>query len=182
MISPALTSCPPNRFTPSRWALESRPFRLDEAPFLCAISDLLLLGGAHCGGTNTGDLHLRVLLPVALPTPVASLVLVVDHADLGAARRTQDLGGDLIAPELGPVADHLAVIHDENGRQRDGRANLTGELVHGQDVVNRRLLLPAAAANDRVHERTLSPWCQPAAGFTESIDIEATGLANIARC
>src|SRR5260370_27801930 len=40
MISPALTTWPPNRFTPRRWAWESRPFLLDEAPFLCAISAL----------------------------------------------------------------------------------------------------------------------------------------------
>ena len=28
---------PPKRFTPSRWELESRPLRVDEAPFLCAM-------------------------------------------------------------------------------------------------------------------------------------------------
>src|SRR5664280_1250985 len=39
MISPALTTCPPYRLTPRRWALESRPFRLEDAPFLCAMSD-----------------------------------------------------------------------------------------------------------------------------------------------
>src|ERR1022692_4230502 len=164
MISPALTSCPPNRFTPSRWALESRPFRLEEAPFLCAISVLLLWllgprGGAGHGGADAGELHLRVLLPVALTAPVASLVLVVDHVDLGAADRAQDLSGDLVVAKLGPVADHLAVIHDKHGRQHESGTHLAGELVHGQDIVNRCLLLPAATANDRVHERTLFPWC-----------------------
>ena len=38
MISPALTTWPPKRLTPRRWALESRPLRDDEAPFLCAMS------------------------------------------------------------------------------------------------------------------------------------------------
>src|SRR5204862_4015674 len=33
-ISPALTCCPPNRLTPSRCALESRPLRELDAPFL----------------------------------------------------------------------------------------------------------------------------------------------------
>src|SRR5260370_4843268 len=61
MISPALTTWPPNLLTPSRWALESRPFLLDEAPFLCAISGLLL-AGADLVGTDAGDLHLGVLL------------------------------------------------------------------------------------------------------------------------
>ena len=37
-ISPALTFWPPNRLTPSRWALESRPLRELDAPFLCAMS------------------------------------------------------------------------------------------------------------------------------------------------
>src|SRR5262245_4424391 len=57
-ISPALTSCPPNRFTPSRWALESRPFRLDEAPFLCAISVLLGLALGRLLGPRPGCLRL----------------------------------------------------------------------------------------------------------------------------
>src|SRR5215208_5705054 len=42
MISPALTSWPPKRLTPRRWALESRPLRDDEAPFLCAMSSSAL--------------------------------------------------------------------------------------------------------------------------------------------
>jgi hypothetical protein len=37
MISPALTTWPPKRFTPRRWAFESRPLRVELAPFLCAI-------------------------------------------------------------------------------------------------------------------------------------------------
>src|SRR5712691_11773189 len=165
MISPALTTWPPKRLTPSRWALESRPFRLDEAPFLCAISDLLPRAGARLAGADAGDLHLRVLLPVAEPAPVAGLVLVMDHVDLGAAGGTHDLGGDLVATELCRVADHIAVVNHEHGRQLHAGADFTGELVNGQDVIDRRLLLPAAAAHDRVHARTLSPLCEPAARF-----------------
>src|ERR1700722_11676007 len=154
MISPALTTWPPNRLTPSRWALESRPFLLDDAPFLCAMSGLLL-AGAGLAGTDAGDLHLRVLLPVALTAAVASLVFVMNHVDLGAAGGPEDLGGDLVTAERGTVGDDVAVIHDEHGRQRHSGANLTGELVDGEDIVNRCPFLPAAAANDRVHERTL---------------------------
>jgi hypothetical protein len=36
-IVPALTVCPANRLTPSRWPLLSRPLRLVPPPFLCAI-------------------------------------------------------------------------------------------------------------------------------------------------
>src|SRR5690349_1662248 len=71
MISPALTCWPPNRLTPSRCALESRPFRLDEAPFLCATTGLL-------SGLDAGDLHAAVALTVALPLPVTGLVLVLE--------------------------------------------------------------------------------------------------------
>src|SRR5215472_6629400 len=146
MISPAPTSWPPKRLTPSRWALESRPFRLDEAPFLCAISVLLRcaglggarLGRAALGGADTGDLDLRVLLPVAKTPPVAGLVLVLDHVDLRAADRAEDLRGDLVAAERGRVADHLAVVDHQDGGQGQGGAGLTGQLVDGQDVVNRR--------------------------------------------
>src|SRR5690606_41170271 len=35
-ISPALTNWPPKRLTPRRWALESRPFRVELAPFFVA--------------------------------------------------------------------------------------------------------------------------------------------------
>src|SRR5690606_38991977 len=37
MISPALTTWPPERLTPRRCALESRPLRAELAPFLCAM-------------------------------------------------------------------------------------------------------------------------------------------------
>src|SRR5579863_1290166 len=117
----------------------------------------LLLAGAGLLGTDAGDLHLRVLLPVALTAPVASLVLVMDHVDLGTGGRPEDFGGDLVAAKFGAVTDHLAAIHDQHGRQRHRLADLARELVHRQDVVNRRPLLPAAAANDRVHEELSLP-------------------------
>src|SRR5205085_7485049 len=39
-ISPPSTAWPPKRFTPSRWAFESRPLRELPTPFLCAIIPL----------------------------------------------------------------------------------------------------------------------------------------------
>src|SRR6185436_20905059 len=39
-IEPPSTLSPPNRFTPSRCAFESRPFRELPTPFLCAINPL----------------------------------------------------------------------------------------------------------------------------------------------
>src|SRR5580658_2791846 len=39
MIDPPGTNCPPKTFTPSRCALESRPFLELPSPFLCAMND-----------------------------------------------------------------------------------------------------------------------------------------------
>src|SRR6476620_9290848 len=83
-ISPALTSWPPKRLTPSRWALESRPLRVDDAPFLCAMSASAL---------DPGDHDACVPLAVSLARPVSCLVLVLQNADLRALGRRQDLGG-----------------------------------------------------------------------------------------
>src|SRR5579863_4265064 len=168
MISPALTSWPPKRLTPRRLALESRPLRLDDAPFLCAISVLLRLslrlgprprlgcrlrrGGL---GTDAGDAHLRVLLPVTQTPAVAGLVPVVDHVDLGTGGVTDDVGRDLVAAHFGGVADDPLAVDHQQGGQRDGGAMLARQLVDGHDVIERDLLLPAAAAHNRVH-RVLS--------------------------
>src|SRR6516164_11218463 len=105
---------------------------------------------------DPGDLHLGVALAVAHPSPVAGLVLVMNDVDLGAGYRPHDLGGDLVVAKLVRVADDLAIIYHENGRKRNAGPDLTSEGVDGQDVVHRRLLLPATAAHDRVHRRTLS--------------------------
>src|SRR4051794_40313975 len=77
MISPALTTWPPKRFTPRNWGLESRPLRELDAPFLCAMELLPLLRDA-------GDAHLRQLLAVALTLVVTGLVLELVDADLRA--------------------------------------------------------------------------------------------------
>ena len=116
-----------------------------------------LFDDLEAGHGDGRDLDRGVFLPMALPAAVASLVLVVNHVDLGAGRRAKDLGGDLVPAKLGAVADHLPAIHDQHGRQRHGGTNLTGKLVNSQDVVNRRPFLPAAAANNRVHEELSSP-------------------------
>src|SRR5450755_1282481 len=131
MISPALTCWPPKRLTPRRWAFESRPLRLDDAPFLCAISALLRLSRCRClgprlrlglrlgFGANVGDPHLGIVLPVAETAPVAGLVPVMDHVDLGASGVTDDVRRDQISADLGGVADDPLTIHHQQGRQRN---------------------------------------------------------------
>src|ERR1700744_1590455 len=73
-ISPALTFSPPNRFTPSRCAFESRPLRELEAPFLCAMSL----------PRDSGDLDAGQRLTVSLPLVVPGLVLEFVDFDLRA--------------------------------------------------------------------------------------------------
>src|SRR5215475_6385511 len=76
MIDPPGTSCPPKTFTPSRCALESRPFRELPNPFLCAISHL------H---QNLAHPNLREVLPVALRALVLFLALELEDQHLLAA-------------------------------------------------------------------------------------------------
>src|ERR1041385_6686974 len=64
MMVPPGTSCPPKAFTPSRCALESRPFLELPKPFLCAIRHL-----HH----DVADLHLGE----ALAVPDGLLVLLM---------------------------------------------------------------------------------------------------------
>src|SRR4051812_21901067 len=127
-ISPAFTTWPPNRLTPSRWALESRPFRLDDAPFLCAMCRPLL--------SDTGDLDLGVRLAVAHAPLVPGLAPVVHDVDLRALDGAEDLGRDLVLGHLAGFADDALAVDDEHGRQRDRRADLTGHLVDGENVVD----------------------------------------------
>src|SRR5579862_1034509 len=57
MMCPAVTRSPPKRFTPRRWELESRPLRVEPAPFLDANSwrsNWNIAGGVYQGGRAIG--------------------------------------------------------------------------------------------------------------------------------
>src|ERR1700742_1606830 len=174
MISPALTRWPPNRLTPSRWALESRPFRLDEAPFLCAMSALRLL---RC--VDAGDQDLRVLLAVAQTAAVTGLVPVVDHVDLRSGRVADDLRRDLVPAHLGRVGNHVVVVDHQDGWQHDAGADGAGKLIDVQDVIDRHFFLPAACAHNRVHPRTLSPSCVPSRPGLPGFGVPTTGSPEL---
>src|SRR5450830_94213 len=163
MISPADTTWPPKRFTPRRWAFESRPLREALAPFLCAMANLLSyysrrLGSgapagsaAGAGSLDAGDLQPGQVLAVALALAVTGLALELEDDDLGAALVLDDLGrhGDL--GERRRVRSHLRAVHEEHGGQLNGRTGLTCQPVHDHDVAHRDLLLAATSLHNRVH-------------------------------
>src|SRR3954466_14719605 len=117
MISPALTTWPPKRFTPRRCALESRPLRDDEAPFLCAMSASALRDVAdHDAGQG---------LTVPLPLVVAGLVLELVDVDLRALGVLDDLTGHGHLGQPPCAAGDGAAPDPQDGREGDlvaGRA------------------------------------------------------------
>src|ERR1700733_11388728 len=76
MIVPAVTVLPPKAFTPRRWALESRPLRVDPPPLVFDMSGSALRDG--------GDLDDVVLLAMAIPTTMVGAPLVGEAVDLRA--------------------------------------------------------------------------------------------------
>src|ERR671932_831171 len=111
MISPALTTWPPKRFTPRRCAFESRPFREDEAPFLCAMAASALRDvGDHDGGEG---------LTVPLTLVVAGLVLELVDVDLRALAVPDDLTGHGHLGQGLRVAGAGVAVDQEPGREGD---------------------------------------------------------------
>src|SRR5699024_4265634 len=108
-ISPAPTTWPPKRFTPRRWALESRPFLEELTPFLDAIWDQSFVWSRDRSG-DARDLQPGELLAVALALLVTGLVLVAEDADLLAAEVLDLLGGDLDLRELGLGGGDLVTV------------------------------------------------------------------------
>src|SRR6476469_7270971 len=159
MISPALTTWPPKRLTPRRWAFESRPLREELAPFLCAMTNLLSCSesggpepvghGARAG--DACDLEAGQLLAVTLALAVAGLVLVLEDVDLGTLLVPHDLRRHRHLGQRLGVGGDLLTVDEQQRRQLDGRAGLRGEAVDDDDVAHRDLLLAAASLHDRVH-------------------------------
>src|SRR3954462_1162249 len=148
MISPALTTCPPNRFTPSRCALESRPLREDEAPFLCAMSASAL---RDVCAADVGDHNVGQGLTVPLPLVVAGLVLELVDADLRTLAVPDDLAGHGHLGQGRGIAGDVLAVDREDGREGDGVACLTGETVHGEPIADSHLVLAATGLHDCVH-------------------------------
>src|SRR5215211_2377333 len=166
-IVPAVTSWPPWRLTPSRLAAESRPLRLEDAPFLCAISAFflfllaLLLGlglaarpGRPLAAAEVDGLDLEPgqRLTVAEGAALAGLVLVGEDADLLAPVLVDHAGRDLGLGQVGGGGGHLAVVVDDQQRlQLEAGAVVAGELLDVDEVTDLHLVLLSAGPDDGVH-------------------------------
>src|SRR5215212_4008808 len=136
MISPAFTTWPPKRFTPRRWAFESRPLRDDEAPFLCAMSGSALRDVAdHDAGQG---------LTVPLPLVVTGLVLELVDVDLRALAVLEDLARHDDVRQRGGVAGDGLPVDQQDGREVDRVAGRTRQPVDRERVAHGHLVLAAA--------------------------------------
>src|SRR3954463_3952154 len=143
MISPALTTWPPKRFTPRRWALESRPLRDDDAPFLCAMSASALRDVAdHDAGQG---------LTVPLPLVVAGLVLELVDVDLRALAVLDDLAGHGDLGQRRRVTGDGVAVDQQDRREGDGVAGRTLEAVDRERVAHGHLVLAATGLHHCVH-------------------------------
>src|SRR5919197_439678 len=87
MISPPVTFWPAKTFTPRRFALESRPLRLEPRPFLCAMGSV-----PSSALADARDPDPRQLLAMAGAAAVPALGLELEHAQLRAALVGDGLG------------------------------------------------------------------------------------------
>src|SRR6476659_8058961 len=142
-ISPALTDWPPKRFTPRRWAFESRPLREDDAPFLCAMSASALRDVVdHDAGQG---------LTVPLPLVVAGLVLELVDVDLRALAVLEDLTGHGHLGQGRCVAGDGVTVDQEDRGEGDGVAGRAREAVDRERVAHGHLVLAATGLHHCVH-------------------------------
>src|SRR5215216_5065130 len=180
-IVPAVTSWPPWRLTPSRLAAESRPLRLEDAPFLCAISAFflfllaLLLGlglaarpGRPLAAAEVDGLDLEPgqRLTVAEGAALAGLVLVGEDADLLAPVLVDHAGRDL-----------AVVVDDQQRLQLEAGAVVAGELLDVDEVADLHLVLLPAGPDDGVHlGSSFHRWGTAHGGFAGAPTDKVTGF------
>src|SRR5690242_21156440 len=161
MMAPAVTVCPANTFTPSRWACESRPFFDEPSPFLCAIGGLLRLAcgllarrplrlrGRRLAHRLDGDPRQLRAVPAGLLEPAPGLER--EHLDLLAPQVLDDRGLDG-AVELAAVGDDVvAAGHQHLRRERVARGMRLP--VDQEPLALLDAVLLASDLDDGVHER-----------------------------
>src|SRR3954451_160664 len=142
MISPPVTVWPAKTFTPRRFALESRPLRLEPRPFLCAMSRLPL--------ADRGDPDARELLAMAGAALVSALGLELEDAQLRAALVRDDLGLDAGGRETVALEDRITVAGEQQRLQRDRRADLVGQTLDQEGLALDDAVLLTAGLDDCV--------------------------------
>src|SRR5690349_12262771 len=142
MISPPVTVCPANTFTPRRLAFESRPLRLEPRPFLCAISSAPL--------ADRRDADARQLLAVAGAPLVAALGLELEHAELRPALVRDDLGLHARGRQAVALEHGVAVAGQQQRLQGHGGADVVGQPLHEQGLALAHAVLLAAGLDDCV--------------------------------
>src|SRR6478609_352692 len=136
MLPPG-TSCPPKTFTPSRCALESRPFLELPKPFLCAIRylDHHLANLDFCVGLTVPDGFL-----------VLFLALELEDQDLGCPVGADDSPRDFTA------GNQFAAFLERclNGKLYFG-ADVAGQFFDADHITGRYPILFSACLDNRVH-------------------------------
>src|SRR6266511_1968603 len=141
---PASTCEPANSFTPSRWPAESRPLRVEPAPFLCAT--------ALCLDLRDPERRLRLTVPAR--AALAGLVLVTEDLDLRALAVGHDLRRHFRAAERWLARLHVVAVRDDKDvAERDGVTDLAGDSVDADKGSLFDAVLLAAAADDGVHRK-----------------------------
>src|SRR5713226_1933891 len=144
---PAVTNCPPKRFTPSIWGLESRPFLELPTPFLWAMVLDLDLGDADSGHG----------LPMPAVPPVVLSPLELHDQDLAALPLRHHLPYDLGGGQRLRLHRHLPlVVHEEDLGELDGRPLVLPQALDLDDLPRGDPVLLAPCRDDRFHACDLS--------------------------
>src|SRR5215469_4408793 len=138
ITDPPGTSWPPNTFTPSRCALESRPFLELPSPFLCAMRHL------H---QNLADFQLCESLTVSNGFLILLLALELEHQHFGVAPVAYDGGAH------GAALDHFAAVRKcHGGGKLDFRADVASQFLHADGFPGRDYILFPAGRDYRLHQ------------------------------
>src|SRR3989337_1172299 len=141
-MEPPVTNWPANRFTPSIWGFESRPFLELPTPFLCAMSLDLDLRDAD----GRQDLPVSAF-PAVVPPP-----LELDHEHFGALLLLHHFPCDLRRLERLGLQGDLAVLGDEQDvRELHRRPLRLAEPLYLDDLARGHPVLLPARRDNRFH-------------------------------
>src|SRR3990167_1412894 len=149
MIEPALTSSPPNAFTPSILGLESRPFRVEPPPFFCAML-------TYSSGCDRRDLQFGEILTVTLALLVVLATTHLEDVNLVVPTMCQNRDCDRCAGNQGSANLDLAAVADcQNLIKHDLLTHIRSNLFYFNFFASSNTILFATGFYDRVHMNLL---------------------------